>query len=315
MFAAAYKSYSPSEYDFMREAGADSVRMNVAQDGANPDNHKFYDRRWFDQVMDAIGAARRAGLVVIVSIQDETQTGVKTKAPLPNAGTRRVWEIIAPRFAHDRGVLFELYNEPNVHPDAPIDVIPSAADWAEWKAAMDQTLAVVRRAGATNVVVADGLASAQQLTGAPDLDDPLRQVAYASHPYPNNGMQQTEQSWNKKFGTFAAQKPVIVTEWGIGYYCDSNTPNATTTFLSYLDHLQVGLEAVAWDWPAYSFASAVQDYPNTTFSSLLTLTSPTACSATTNYKPGQGSGVATSFGPGRAIRTWYRTGRPPAAPE
>ena len=36
VFAAAYKSYSPSEYDFMREAGADSVRMNGARVGSNP---------------------------------------------------------------------------------------------------------------------------------------------------------------------------------------------------------------------------------------------------------------------------------------
>src|ERR1700742_2367588 len=97
----------------MKAAGADSVRMQIAQDGADPKNKKYFDQAWLDQAIEAIRAAREAGLSVIVSIQDETQTGVASQAPLPDKATRRVWAELAPIFGKDRGVLFELYNEPD----------------------------------------------------------------------------------------------------------------------------------------------------------------------------------------------------------
>lgn len=35
---------------------------------------------------------------------------------LPNDATRRVWKKLAPVLGHDRGVLFELFNEPRLPP-------------------------------------------------------------------------------------------------------------------------------------------------------------------------------------------------------
>ena len=180
---------------------------------------------------------------------------------------------------------------------------------------MEKTLTVVRNLGAINVVLADGLQSAQQLSGAPELDDPLGLVAYASHPYPTNEFDEGSQAWNTKFGDFAAGKPVIITEWGVGYYCDSKTPQSVVNFLEYLQEHRVGLEAVAWDWGPYDFASAIQNFPDNQFSSLLTPATPASCSAATHFNPGQGDGPATSYGPGRTIRSWYLTGTPPTTPE
>jgi endoglucanase len=320
-FAAAYENYSPTEYADMRNAGADSVRMNIAQDGSDPENEKYFDLQWLEQVIGAVRAARAAGLTVIMSIQDETQTGDSTKAPLPDDATRRVWREFAPIFGQDRGVLFELYNEPNLHPKASADQAPSREDWKQWASAMNETLTLVRALGAVNVVVADGLVSAQQLSGAPKLNDPLNQIAYASHPYPSGKTQaaaaynQTKAAWAEKFGDFSKTEPVIITEWGVGYYCDENTPASVMKFLGYLQEHNVGLEAVAWDWQEYDFASAVQNFPNPNFSSLLTLATPTACSAANGYTPGKGTGPDTSYGPGRMIRTWYLTGVPPATPQ
>ena len=315
VFANAYRNFSTTEYSMMRQAGADSVRINVAQDGADPFNRKYFNPRWLVQFVEAVRAARASGLVVIISIQDETQTGSKTKAPLPDEATRRVWSELAPIFGRDRGVLFELYNEPNVHPGASVEDVPTTADWAEWKTAMDKTLAVVRFLGARNIIVADGLASAQQLSGAPRLEDSLKSVAYGSHPYPLNGKDETSTVWDQKFGDYSSQAPVIVTEWGIGYHCDRDTPEATTAFFNYLDQHHVGLAAVAWDWGPYTFASAIQGFPYSTFSSLLTPTSSIACMAGTEFKPGQGSGPDTSFGPGKSLMSWYVTGKPPTSPE
>lgn len=265
-------------------------------------------------MIGAIHAARGAGLTVIVSIQDEVQTGVATKAPLPDVATQRVWRELAPIFGQDRGVLFELYNEPNLAPNAPVTAPPTPEQWRQWEAAMNSVITEIRALGAVNVVVADGLANAQQLSGAPKLQDPLNQYAYASHPYAGSAKEQTPAAWATKFGDFAATAPVIVTEWGIGYYCDNNTPGSTVAFLQYLQQKGIGLEAVAWDWKEYNFASAVQGFPQTNFSSLLTLATPTSCSAANGNMPGKSQGPATAYGPGNAIETWYLTGVPPTEP-
>ena len=46
------------------------MRMNVAQDGANRGNPRFFDPQWFSTVISAVRAARTAGLTVILSIQN-----------------------------------------------------------------------------------------------------------------------------------------------------------------------------------------------------------------------------------------------------
>lgn len=309
-FQNAYSNYSPAEYADMRKAGADSVRMNVAQDGADPDNAYYFDQQWLNTVIGAVKAARNAGLTVILSIQNEKQTG-SGGATLPNNSTLRVWRELAPIFGQDRGVMYEMYNEPGVLQAT----VPTQEQWQAWATAMNRVVTLIRALGATNVLVADGLGLAQQLTGAPALEDPLSQVAYASHPYPHNSEGQDSGTWDVKFGNLAKTAPVIVTEWGPGYYCDSVTPHATVHFLSYLEQHRIGLEVVAWDWGPFNFASAVQGFPKPTFSSLLVSTGPNACTTADGNRPGMGHGPETAFGPGKVIESWYQTGVVPAQPE
>ena len=310
VYQIGYSNYSPTEYVDMRRAGADSVRLAISQSAADPENTKYFNQQWLNTVIGAIHAARAAGLSVIIAAQDESQ-GDEAKSVLPDDATQRFWREFAPIFGQDRGVLFELYNEPG----EPQDVQPAPQQWQDWAAAMNDTLALVRDLGAMNIIVADGLAYAQQLSGAPALNDPLNQVVYAAHPYPHDEAGQQPQAWNEKFGNFAQTEPVIITEWGPGYYCNSSTPQATVDFLAYLKQRQIGLEVVAWDWGTYKFASAIQNFPNVVFSSFLTPTSPDACSAANGYRPGAGHGPSTSFGLGKVIESWYLTGVVPQKPE
>jgi hypothetical protein len=57
-------------------------------------------------------------------MQDEKITGDAAQAPLPTEATARDWDLLAPLFGSDRGVVFELYNEPNL--------LGSAASWQLW---------------------------------------------------------------------------------------------------------------------------------------------------------------------------------------
>jgi endoglucanase len=196
----AYKHYSPQEYRDMRGAGADSVRLQIAQVAADR-RSSLFDRAFLDQAMDAIRSARETGLTVIVSIQDESHVPGEAAIDFPDDGTRRIWNEIAPRFAQDRGVLFELLNEPRPE--------PSPANWRRWAQSMNLTIQVIRRTGAKNVVIADGLGVGQIIDGAPLLDDD--QVVYASHPYALKPVGQTPKIWDTKFGNFSRRAPVIIT--------------------------------------------------------------------------------------------------------
>lgn len=287
-WATAYNHYSPDEYRDMRSAGADSVRLQIAQVAADPNSRQF-DRFFLDKALGAIQSARDAGLTVIVAVQDETHVPGDKPIDLPDEGTQRVWRQIAPRFAHDRGVLFELLNEPRPQ--------PNPANWRRWKDAMMATTRVVRQEGAVNVVIADGLGVGQILDGAPLLPD--SQVAYASHPYALQAPGQKRQTWDAKFGNFTRRAPVIITEWlSGGYFCNADTAQSSVDFIHYLQDHRVGLEVGIWDWAPGGFGSARWSFPDGKFSSFVGL----AC-----HQPG--------YGIGQVIRTWYATGAPPARPQ
>jgi len=286
-WGTAYHNYSPDEYVQMRAVGADSVRLQISQAGADPQS-SLYDHDFFETAMGAITAARHAGLTVIVCIQDESHVPGDKPIEFPDEGTRRIWRLIAPRFVHDRGVMFELFNEPRPN--------PNPANWLRWASAMEQTLDTVRTTGAKNVVIADGLSVGQVIDGAPLLND--KQVAYASHPYALKAFGQTRQAWDSKFGNFSQRAPVIITEWlSGGYFCNEETAQSTVQFVQYLQAHHIGLEMGTWDWAPKGFGSARQGFPAARFSSFQNL-----------------SCEQPFYGSGRVINAWYTTGIPPIAP-
>ena len=238
----------------MKERGLDSVRIQVSQPGLDPKG-PLYDPEFRAKFVAAVHAARTAGLVVLVSIQDEEQSGEANVAALPNSATARVWRSLAPEFADDSGVMYELLNEPNLK--------PNPENWRRWARAMNGVIAVVRGAGARNVVVADGLLFAERLGGAPDLRDPLEQIVYASHPYAHDAKGQTQAAWQEKFGSFAQRHPVIVTEWTTipKYFCNAGTPRYAADFMNYLAQRGIGMTIYGWDFSGSKFGSAFYGFP------------------------------------------------------
>ncbi len=295
----ATQDYTPQEYTDMMNAKADSVRLMLAQtagdaDPQNPD-YADYSAALTQQFVGAVQAARNAGLTVIMGIQDEAVTGELHPLYLPSAATDRVWSQLfqfAPQFKTDKGILLELFNEPGPGPSQ----IPTTTDWANWAAAMNATIASVRSEGATNVVIADGLAHAETLTGAPSLTDPLNQLAYAAHPYAFQESDEQPGFWNTSFGNFAATNPVIITEWGQGYYCAADNATTLVKFLNYLQTRGIGLEMGAWDWgAASSYGTARYNFPNAQFSSFYTNGVFNTCGT-------------PARGPGLTVNAWYATG-------
>ena len=294
-FRVAFENYTAHEYSEMKAHGADSVRIQVAQNGIDPAGEAFTSD-FRDKVIGAVRSAREVGLTVIISIQNEKQTGeVQIPVELPSKATERVWKELVPFFGKDRGVIFELFNEPRITPTPKGG--PTPDQWRSWAEAMNRMINLIRSLGAANVVVADGLQFAETLHGAPELIDPLQQVVYASHPYAHTSQDQTEDAWNWKFGDYSQKAPVLITEWGIGYYCDIHTPKATQQFLQYLQDHGIGLEIVTWDWESSTFGSFNYNFPSPKVSS---------------FEAGvcQGRDIPAGFGPGKMVERWYKTGSP-----
>lgn len=297
----AQYNYSPQEYADMVQAGADSVRVMLGQTVGDPQNTQYYSQAFVGQFIAAVTAARQAGLTVIICIQDESIVQDQNPTPLPNDATRRVWAQLVPAFKDDKGVLIELFNEAGTGPTQ----IPNAADWKSWADAMNTTIASVRSEGATNVVVADGLAHAGTLMNAPDLADNLGQIAYASHPYTFSAaseQQSTEQSFlDDSFGDFATNHAVIITEWGQGYYCGPTNPQFLIYFLTYLQQKGIGLEMSFWDWGGpTAFGGTRYNFPDVQVSSYYDNGDLIPCSTSGSPTPGRG--------PGKTINSWYVTG-------
>lgn len=321
--ANANAGYTPQEYSDMVAAHADSVRLMISQPGADPQD-SLYDPTLVPKVIAAIKAARVAGLTVIIGIQDEKVVGRATRSGLPNDATMRVWDQLVPSLASDKGVLLELYNEPDItaaqnpnpadlmqSPDTTLAVAESQtispAEWQQWADAMNKIIARVRQDGATNVLVADGLDRAIVLTGAPSLTDTLGQIAYAAHPYAFADSDETTAFLDNSFGNFAASHPVIITEWGQGYHCSALDPGFLITFLNYLQTKGVGIEMGTWDWgSAGSFGNARYNFPAApVFSRFYDNGEFQRCTSST---------VTTGKrGPGLTVNQWYTTGNIPTS--
>jgi len=240
-YAAARAEFGSDMLDEIRRFGADLVRFQVSQAALDPKS-EGYDPDYRDEVLAAVAETRGAGYNVLISMQWHGQAGPSDSKGLPTAGTRRAWRTLAEDLGNDRGILFEIFNEPPGNPRTP-------AEWVPWQKSMQATVNALRRAGAQNVLLVPGMQYSRYLEGAPSIDDPLDQLGYAVHPYLGRH-EQTRAQWEKKWGDFALTHPVMATEWNAesgGSYCRPEMPAQAEALLDYLAEQRIGLVAWALD--------------------------------------------------------------------
>lgn len=240
-YAAARQRLDAGTFAAIRDYGADLVRFQVSQAGLDPEA-PGHDPAYRGEVLAAVAEARAAGLSVIVSMRKPlVRVGPDN---MPTDVTRRAWGAIVGPLSQDRGVLLELYNEPGLKER-------TAENWAAWRTDMQSLIDLVRRAGAPNVLLVDGLRAAHYLGGAPALHDPLGQLGYAVHPY-LTATNRTPAQWDRNFGDFAREHPVMATEFNArsaNGYCRESFPREVDTLLGYLRDRDIGLVIWAFDLP------------------------------------------------------------------
>lgn len=222
----ARMNYGAAELSAIQAFHADTIRFQIGQPALDP-NSPLYDPNYFNDVVSAIKTARQAGFVVMIMMQDEAISGETTPHPLPIAETQSDWDQFTTAFSSDRGVVFELYNEPNL--------LASAANWQLWlnggsvqvqqqtqtAIGMQALVNHLRAKGAQNVFVLDGLGvigpdgTTRELTetlqGVPSVTDPLNRLVYAVHPYQHGFTDESQ--WDVEFGIPSMTLPVWADEW------------------------------------------------------------------------------------------------------
>jgi endoglucanase len=232
----------PGLFARARSFGANTLRYQVSQPGLDP-RSSIYDPQYLGSVVAAVKQARAAGFVVIVSMQWEPPAGLKGQPDMPGAETQHAWSQLARAFASDGGVMLELFNEPSMW-----ETNPKA--WQVWQAGMQALVTEIRNAGAKNVLVLDGIHGSHILAGAPEIHDPLHQLAYAVHPYIEPASRGPA-DWQRQWGVFAQSHPVFISEWNADsmLQCTPDQPQISHELMDFIGQRHLGLIFWAIDIP------------------------------------------------------------------
>ena len=160
---------------------------------------------------------RQNGLYVIVDLHwngggTTKATGQQQMADADHAPA--FWTGVAGAFKDDRGVVFDLYNEP--HDIAWSCWLNGGCQVSGWNVAgMQQLVDAVRATGATNVLMVGGLGWSSDLTQwvANKPSDPLNNLAASVHTYNFSGCNASS-CWTSSLQPVAAQVPLITGELG-----------------------------------------------------------------------------------------------------
>lgn len=243
---------------------ANTVRFQISQ-GALQHEYEHGLSEYTDMVRKVVAQAREAHLIVILVLQTEPYSCSPLRSDgmlqkLPDQLTEEAWtQLLSPALTHDKGVILEIFNEPNTKSECGTS---EPYNWIEWEngcsgAASEGMVTVgryVSRLAPDNVLLFDGDNNAGGFAGFSVPANMPSDSAYTVHPffYDYGDESKSEDEWNTRFGYFQASgHTVLVTAWNEAATCPDD-PNQSVTdlfILEYLPRHHIGLLAVAWDGP------------------------------------------------------------------
>ena len=176
--------------------------------------------------------------------------------------TSEFWEYIAPKFANDSHVMFELFNEP-INNDGW-----ATNNWLSVRNDMQTWIDIVRSYAPNNIILVGGPLWDQQIGPAATypVSDPIGgdNIVYVSHIYAGHWRWSSTPKNNVE--TCNAVHPVLMTEWGFSqssyYYDTSHRYYGTITdyaepLMAFLEEHDIGSTAWAtsWTWGPKMFDS------------------------------------------------------------
>ncbi|MFF0016616.1 cellulose binding domain-containing protein [Streptomyces sp. NPDC005374] len=217
---------------------ANTVRIPLNEEcwlGLSNINPAYAGTNYINAVKDLVARVKAHGLTPVVELHWTygqytgnsagcSDVHASCQKPMPDMQyTPAFWTSVANTFKGDRAVVFDLFNEP--YPDRATSTTTQA--WQCWRdggtcpgigyevAGMQDLVDSVRGTGATNVILAGGIAYSndlsQWLTYKPT--DPAGNLGAAWHVY-NFNTCSNESCWNSTLAPVAAQVPLMAGEIG-----------------------------------------------------------------------------------------------------
>jgi endoglucanase len=239
-FKEAHDLYGPQELERAHSLGADVLRFQVSQAGLDPQSSIFVPE-YMGEIIAAVHQAREKGFSVIISMQWEPPSGLAKQPMMPSDITRRAWTRIVSAFGSDKYIMLELFNEPGMYEETP-------KSWQTWQSGMQSLIDIVRRGGAQNTLLLDGLRGGHYLKDAPPIHDPMNKIVYAVHPYIDE-RDHSPEAWMDHFGYFARTHAVLTSEWNANstLQCRPDDPEVSRQFIDFLKERKIGLVLWALD--------------------------------------------------------------------
>jgi hypothetical protein len=208
-------------------------------------------------IIDYVGRVTARGMAAIVELHlvapgtTQSYSYLWTMPDADHAPT--FWADLAPRFATNTAVVYELFNEP-----WPDNNQNTATAWTCWRTGtgcgdvgytpvgMQSLLDTVRASGAGNLVLAGGIQYSNRIDSW-SLSDSQNNVAAAWHIYNYNSCNDTT-CWSSQLGALrsGAGVPALVTEFGE----DDGGNYFTPGLMQWLDSSSVGY--LAWTWTVWN---------------------------------------------------------------
>lgn len=168
--------------------------------------------------------------------------------------TSDFWTYIAPKFANDSHVLFELFNEPmnDLYGDWIFND-NDVADWLSVRQDMQTWYNIVRTYAPKNLILVAGSNYSQIIK--PVVDNPIdgTNIVYVSHIYPghfrdwwwSDSYEVFGRSYSDEIMTVAAAYPVMMTEWGFSQshgdpFFNGTISNYSQPLMDFIEGLGIG---------------------------------------------------------------------------
>ncbi|WP_226012377.1 cellulase family glycosylhydrolase [Halomicrobium salinisoli] len=190
------------------------------------------------------------------------------------------WETVAPEFAEDPHVLYEVYNEPiapfqgHYEPNVSVDPTDDEAieTWRTWKEAAQPWVDTIREHAPRNLILIGSPRWSQWTYQAPNDEFEGDNLAYVGHVYAHENLRPL----SEYFGTPAEEVPVFLTEFGWGPhgadYLKGTAEEEGQDFLDFFEayenvHWQVWCFDSKWspamldhDWSLNAYGQFWKDY-------------------------------------------------------
>ena len=257
-----------------------AVRIPLNEDcwlGVNGVDARYSGAAYQTALVTYVGMLRKHGLFVVLDLHWNAPGANQSKHQEPMADLDHApdfWKSVATAFKSDRGVVFDLYNEPYVSTSNAqtsdawdcwlngCTITQSDGFTGNWKSAGMQALVdAVRSTGATNVILAGGLAYANDLSGwlTHQPNDPLKQLAASFHLYSFNTCKDPT-CWAAQVEPVSKKVPLVTGELGE----DDCLHGFIDGYMAWADAR--GISYLGWTWNAWDCRSGpalVTDYAGT----------------------------------------------------